>query len=147
MVRTMSYGPVEMIVVSTPERHPSSSVVQSLRAITDRDQIRIIDVAFVHTDDAGTVSTSELADLPGDTYRRLAPIVSELSGLIAEDDLLELGAGLGAERHAGVYLLEHHWASRFDAEVRRSGARVILHLRVPREAVAEVAGVRAAHAR
>jgi hypothetical protein len=143
----MNYGPVEMIVVSTPERHPSSSVVKTLRAITDRDQIRIIDVAFVHTDDTGTVWTSELADMPGDAYRRLAPIVSEVSGLIAEDDLLELGAGLGADRNAGVYLLEHRWARHFDSEVRRSGARVILHLRVPRAAVAEVAGVRADHAR
>lgn len=143
----MPYGPVEMIVVSTPERHPSSSVVKTLRAITDRDEIRIIDVAFVHTDDAGTVSTSELADLPADAYRRLAPIVSEVSGLIADEDLLELGAGLGAERHAGVYLLEHHWARRFDAEVRRSGARVLLHLRVPRDTVSEVAGIRADRAR
>lgn len=143
----MTYGPVEMIVVSTPEQHPSPSVVKSLRAITDRDGIRIIDVAFVHTDDAGTVSTSELADLPDEAYRRLAPIVSEVSGLIAEDDLLELGAGLGASRHAGVYLLEHHWARRMDTEVRRSGARVLLHLRVPRDAVSEVASVRADRAR
>jgi hypothetical protein len=143
----MSYGPVEMIVVSTPERNPSSSVVRTLRTITDRDQIRIIDVAFIHTDDAGSVSTSELADLPAEAYRRLAPIVSEVSGLIADEDLLELGAGLGAECHAGVYLLEHHWARRFDTEVRRSGARVLLHLRVPRDTVSEVAGARADHAR
>jgi hypothetical protein len=143
----MTYGPVEMIVVSTLEPHPSSRVVRTLRAITDRDQIRIIDVAFVHTDEAGTVSTSELADLPAEAYRRLAPIVSEVSGLIAEDDLLELGAGLGAHRHAGVYLLEHHWARRFDSDVRSSGARVLLHLRVPREAVSEVASARADRAR
>ena len=138
----MTYGPVELIVVATPEGQPGDSLVDAIRRLVSGDQVRIIDVAFVHSDPAGEVTLTELADLPDDAYAALGPIVKEVSGLIADDDLLELGAGLGPDRTAGVFLIEHHWAPRFDAEVRRAGAKVLLHLRVPRETVTEVQAVR-----
>lgn len=138
----MTYGPVELIVVATPEGHPGESLAEAIHDLVSADQVRIIDVAFVHTDTAGEVSFTELADLPDEAYAALGPNIKEVSGLIADDDLLELGAGLGPDRTAGVFLIEHHWAPRFDAEVRRAGAKVLLHLRVPRETVAEVQAVR-----
>jgi hypothetical protein len=138
----MTYGPVELIVVATPEGHPGESLAEAIRDLVSADQVRIIDVAFVHTDAAGEVSFTELAELPDEAYAALGPNIKEVSGLIADDDLLELGAGLGPDRTAGVFLIEHHWAPRFDAEVRRAGAKVLLHLRVPRETVAEVQAVR-----
>jgi hypothetical protein len=43
---------------------------------------------------------------------------------------------------AGVFLLEHHWATRLDREVRRVDGTVMLHLRIPRETVETVRAAR-----
>jgi Family of unknown function (DUF6325) len=138
----MPYGPVEMLALQTSAAEPAAGIVTALRDVVDGDTIRIIDIAFVHADPGGAVTTSELADLEGPGCASLTELISEVSGLISEEDLAELGDALLPESSAGVLLLEHHWARRMSERTRRAGGRVLLHLRVPREAVNEATAAR-----
>ena len=140
----MAYGPVELIVVEVRGGRFSTDILPALRDLVARDTVRIIDLAFVHRDPQGAVTTSEMADLDVSGLEALAPMVSELSGLLAEEDLADLGELLKPGATAGVMLLEHHWARRLDEDLRRMRGKVLLHLRVPRDTIVAVQEARAA---
>jgi Family of unknown function (DUF6325) len=138
----MRYGPVEMLMLQTPEPPLSDGVVAALRDLVARDDIRIIDLAFVSVGPRGQVSVTELEDLPAEPRAAIRDLVGSVSGLISDDDLATLGTTLDPGTSAGVLLLEHHWAPRLDRAVRRAGGTVRLHLRIPRDTVVEVAAAR-----
>ena len=140
----MAYGPVELIVVEVRGGRFSTDILPALRDLVARDTVRIIDLAFVHRDPQGAVTTSEMADLDVSGFEALAPMVSERSGLLAEEDLADLGELLKPGATAGVMLLEHHWARRLDEDLRRMRGKVLLHLRVPRDTIVAVQEARAA---
>jgi hypothetical protein len=126
-----------MLALQTSAAEPAAGIITALRDVVDGDTIRIIDIAFVHSDARGSITTSELVDLEGPDSASLTELVSEVSGLISDGDLAELGDAMLPDSSAGVLLLEHHWARRLNERARRAGGRVLLHLRVPREAVNE----------
>lgn len=138
----MRYGPVEMLVLQTPEPPLGDGIVTALRELVERDDIRIIDAAFVTVSPAGRVRVTEVGDLPASQLATIDHLVGSVSGLISDDDLAMLGTTLEPSSSAAVLLLEHRWAPRLERAVRRAGGSVRLHLRVPRDTVAEVAAVR-----
>lgn len=142
----MRYGPVEMLVLQTPEPPLGEGIVAALRALVERGDIQIIDAAFVTASDAGTVQITELNELPESQKAAIDDLVGTVTGLISDDDLAMLGTTLEPRTSAAVLLLEHRWASRLERSVRDAGGSVRLHLRVPRDTVIEVAAVRSARA-
>ena len=138
----MRYGPVEMLVLQTPEPPLGDGIVTALRDLVDRDDVRIIDAAFVTVSKAGKVRVTELDDLPAGQLATLDQLVGSVSGLISDDDLAMLGMTLDPSSSAAVLLLEHRWAPRLERAVRQAGGSVRLHLRVPRDTIIEVAAVR-----
>ena len=75
--------------------------------------IRVIDLVFVTKDADGEVVGVELADVDGATRAAFGEHVSEPSGLLAEEDITDLGAELPPNSSAGILLVEHVWAKRF----------------------------------
>jgi Family of unknown function (DUF6325) len=138
----MTYGPVELVVVQAPRGQTLSWTVDTLRDLVEDGVLRVIDVAFIHVAPDGSISTSELTDLDEASYAAITPTIAEVSGLISDRDLLELGDAVEPGTGAGVLLLEHRWPHRLGERARRKGGKVLLHLRVPRETVAEVVGAR-----
>ena len=57
----MRYGPVEMLVLQTPEPPLGDGIVTALRELVERDDIRIIDAAFVTVSPAGRVRVTEVS--------------------------------------------------------------------------------------
>jgi Family of unknown function (DUF6325) len=138
----MAYGPVELLVIQADKSAPVGVIVEGLRELIELDAIRIIDLAFVQTDASGRVTASELADLDEAAYKAVGPLIAEVTGLVSEGDLVELGDALEPSSEAMVLLIEHRWPQRLDDGARESGSRVVLHLRVPRETVVEVLAAR-----
>jgi hypothetical protein len=143
----MPYGPIELVALQTPEPVPGDEVVSeemldALQKLVENDAIRIVDVAFVHADRNGAITTSELGDLGEHDAARLRELVTEVTGLISEDDIAAVGDLLKPASGAAVLLLEHDWAMRLSERTRRAGGKVLLHLRVPRETIAEAEAAR-----
>jgi hypothetical protein len=138
----MPYGPIELVALQTPEPVSRDEVVspgmlEALRELVENDAIRIVDIAFVHADRNGAITTTELADLSETDAARLRQLVTEVTGLISQDDIAAVGDLLRPSSSAAVLLLEQDWAMRLNERTQRAGGRVLLHLRVPRETIAE----------
>jgi hypothetical protein len=140
----MRYGPVEMLVLETPEPPLGAGIVDALRELVEHGDIQIIDAVFVTVSDTGTAKVAELGELPEAQRAAIDVLVGSVTGLISDDDLAMLGTTLAPQTSAAVLLLEHRWAPRLERSVRQAGGSVRLHLRVPRDTVIEVDAVRSA---
>ena len=138
----MPFGPIELVALQTPEPVAGDEVISdgmfdALRGLVENDAIRIVDIAFVHADRHGAIATSELGELDVRQAARLHELVTEVTGLISEEDIAAVGDLLQPASSAAVLLLEHDWVLRLSERTRLAGGKVLLHLRVPRETIAE----------
>ena len=100
--------------------------------------IRVIDLVFVTKDAAGDVAGIELSDLDEATSAAFQPHVEEPSGMLAEEDIEDLGAELAPNSSAAILLFEHLWATQFRDAVVDSGGELVASIRIPKEAIDEV---------
>ncbi|MFI5053053.1 MAG: DUF6325 family protein [Acidimicrobiia bacterium] len=136
----MAIGPVEILVVSFPGNQFSGEIAPALAELVESGLIRVIDLVFVAKDAAGEVLGIELSDLDEAIGSAFTPHVEEPSGLLADEDIADLGADLAPNSSAAILLFEHVWATRFRDAVLGSGGELVASIRIPREVVDEVVG-------
>lgn len=134
----MSIGPVEILVVGFPENQFTGEIAPALEELVEAGTIRVIDLVFVAKDAAGDVVAVELSDLDEATSAAFRPHVEEPSGMLAEEDIADLGAALEPDSSAAILLFEHLWATKFRDAVLDSGGELIASIRIPKQAVDEV---------
>ena len=139
----MALGPVELLVVKFPGNRFTGEIAPALRELVAGGTIRVIDLLFVTKDGAGALRSAELTDLDAATYAVYDPLVADLEGLLADDDVQRLGAALEPDSSAAVLLFEHAWATRFRDAVVAAKGELVLAERIPRAAIEEVAAARA----
>jgi hypothetical protein len=133
----MALGPVELLVVEFPGTQVRGDVVPALKALVESGTVRIIDLLFIRKDSEGVVTILEINDLGDNEYATFDPVVSEISGLLSEDDAERVGATLGNDSSAAVLLFENTWATRFRDALVDAGAQVVLIERIPRDVIEE----------
>jgi hypothetical protein len=132
----LEIGPVDYLIVEWPSgAEPNGAGLQELVNLSDRGLIRVLDLAFVHKEDDGTVSGLALTDLDHDGTLDLVQFEGASSGLMGQDDYDEAGAALEAGASAAILVYENSWAAPFVAAVRKSGAQVVANGRIPAEDV------------
>ncbi|GAA1817792.1 hypothetical protein GCM10009682_43260 [Luedemannella flava] len=140
----MSRGPVEFVVVDFPGEVPGATLAPQLRSLVDQGVINVIDMLFIARDDDGTVRSFELGDREGeDDFEALDVVVQEIDGLIGEQDVADIGAGLAPGHTAAVFLFEHTWVRDIGRTVSSAGGEVVLVERVPAPVVSAVGALRA----
>jgi hypothetical protein len=123
-------GPIDYILVEWPGRQPNGEVAPHLVDLVERGLIRILDLAFVHKDEDGSVAGLELSDL-GDGAAELEVFEGASSGLLSDDDLTEAAAALEPGTSAAILVFENTWAAPFAAAVKRSGGQLVASGRIP----------------
>src|SRR5260221_209217 len=103
---TMSLGPVELLVVEFPGNQFKGEIVPALKELVDKQMIRIVDFVFVRKEADGTVSSLELNQLDDGEYATFDPIVADVTGLLSDDDVRQLGELLDDNSSAGLVLFE-----------------------------------------
>jgi uncharacterized membrane protein len=139
----MALGPVELLVVKFPGNQFKGEIAPALRELVETGLIRIIDLLFLTKDSAGNVASTELTDLASNEYAVFDPLVSDIEGLLSDDDVQQLGATLENSSSAALLLFENVWATRFRDAVANARGEVVLNERIPRSVVEEVAAARA----
>jgi len=134
----MDIGPVEILEIVFPGNRFTGEVAPALGELVASGLIRVIDLVFVTKDADGEVVGVELADVDGATRAAFGEHVSEPSGLLAEEDITDLGAELPPNSSAGILLVEHVWAKRFRDAVVNSGGELVASIRIPQEVMDEV---------
>jgi uncharacterized membrane protein len=137
----MDIGPVEILVVSFPENRFTGDITPALAELVETGMIRVIDLVFVTKSAQGEVLGMELSQLDDATSAAFQPHVEEPTGLLAEEDIEDLGVDLKPNSSAAILLFEHVWATRFRDAVVGSGGELVASIRIPKEAVDDVVGV------
>lgn len=127
-------GPVELIVLTFPGTSPGQGAVRALAGLRLSGAVRVLDTLLVVRAADGSVSTTELCDIPG-----LADVVQAQSlNLIAFDDAEEVGETLEDSSCAVLALVEQTWAVEAAEAVRESGGELAASVQIPAQVVHEV---------
>ena len=140
----MALGPVELLVIKFPGNEFRGEIAPALRELVENGTIRIIDLLFIKKDADGKVTANELMDLAPDVYAIFDPLVSDIEGLLADDDVQALSGALENNSSAGVLLFENVWATRFRDAVVNANGQLILSERIPRSVIEAVTAAKEA---
>jgi uncharacterized membrane protein len=134
----MSIGPVEILVIGFPGNKFTGEAAPALAELVEAGLIRVIDLVFVTKDAEGDVVAIELNDIDQSISVAFQPHVEEPSGLLADEDIEDLGADLAPNSSAAILLFEHLWATKFRDAVLDSGGELLASIRIPKEVMDEV---------
>ena len=130
-------GPVEYIVIRFEGDRFTGDIVPALNDLLDKGLVRMIDVAVVSKAADGAVSILETQELGPEVAAAFLKLTGEVSGLLSEADLQELGDTLAPGTTAAAFLFEHVWATRFAVAVRAAKGELVLSERIPHAVMTE----------
>jgi Family of unknown function (DUF6325) len=130
-------GPVEYIVIHFTGDRFTGDIVPALTDLLDQGLVRLIDIAVISKDPAGSVSILETQELKPEVAAAFLRLTGEPSGLLSEADLAELGDAIEPGTTAAALLFEHVWATRFALAVRAAKGELMLSERIPPAVMAE----------
>jgi hypothetical protein len=134
----MPLGPIELLEIRFPGNQFRGEIAAALKELVETGTIRIIDILFLIKDQQGTVTMLEINQLDDDDYNAFDPVVSEVTGLLSEDDVRRIASGLVYKSSVGVMLFENVWATRFASAVANARGEVLLNERIRRAVIDEV---------
>lgn len=128
----MSLGPIEVLEIAFPGNQFNGEILPELERLVEAGTISIVDGLFVRKDGDGEVEFYELSEVGADdSVNRLAGLLDEIEGLLSDEDVAELAAGLDADSSAAILVFEHTWAKPFRDAVVGSGGVLAANFRVP----------------
>jgi Family of unknown function (DUF6325) len=128
-------GPIDYLVVEFPGSRMTGEGLPLLVDLVDRGIIRILDLVFVKKELDGSTKGVAIADLDQDGNLDLTVFEGASSGLLGQDDIEEAGNVLEPGSSAGILVYENVWAAPFARALRRGGAQLIAHGRIPVQAL------------
>ena len=126
-----SMGPVDFLVAEYPEGRLTGEAFPYLMHLVDTGTIHILDLAFVAKDHTGIVRQLGLAELPEYAQDDLELFQGASSGLLSPADVEGVGDLMKPGCIAGVLVFENLWAAPFASAMRRTGAQLVAHGRIP----------------
>jgi hypothetical protein len=130
-------GPVDYLVVGFPRDKSdfSGAMADELKKLMDSATIRVLDLVIVTRSEDGTVEVAELRDHDESEVGELRSLETDLSLLLAEEDIERLGADLDPGSTAAVLVWENTWAGPLASAIRHSGGELISNGRIPTQAL------------
>jgi hypothetical protein len=130
-------GPVDYLVVGFPadSANFSGEMASELKALTESNTVRVLDLVIIAKDRDGSVDAYELRDADDSEIGELRALERDLAVLLAEEDVDEIGATLEPATAAIVLVWENTWAAPFGSAVRRSGGQLVTTGRIPTQAL------------
>jgi hypothetical protein len=159
----MAIGPIQFLAFTFREFEPGKGVLAALQRAVDSGAIRLIDLQFIHKDQAGKITTMEMSGLSTAEAVELGSVIEGLldagaagrggaveGSLSASLEAVEASYGLGlgdiqavADRivpgsAAGLAVIEHTWAIAFGEAIRQAGGHLAAQGFLTRQAVMKV---------
>jgi len=124
-------GPIDYLVVEFPHRTTPGEGLPLFVDLVDRGIIRVLDLAFIHKDQDGTVRRLKLADLGP----QLAVFEGAAANFLAQDDIDEAGSAIQPDSTAFVLIYENRWAAPLGRAMRRGGGQLVATGRLPMQGI------------
>jgi len=139
---TMPLGPIEMLCIKFPETAITDDIALKLKDLVDSQMIRIVDILFIRKTASGEVITTELDEMADVDHSLLDASISEISGLISEEDVADIAQKLDGNSFAAVMLFENTWATQFRDAVLQADGQLLLSERIPHSVIEAVTTVK-----
>ncbi|MFE2018967.1 DUF6325 family protein [Streptomyces sp. NPDC059499] len=133
----MAVGPVEYLVVVFPGSTLTGPMASALADAVASEAVRVLDLAFVHRGEGGTLAFKELRDVDPDGLVSFEPVAGEVAGLSAVKDIDSLGRNVPPGNSAALIVREDLWAVPVTRAVQEAGGQLVAHERLPAEGGAE----------
>ena len=130
-------GPAEYIVIHFDSDRFAASILPALEDLLDQGLVRLLDIAAVARAGDGSIAILETQEMGPEVAEAFERLAGDISPLLSEGDLMELGASLPPGTAAAALLFEHVWATRFGEALRVANGRLVLAERIPHEIMAE----------
>jgi len=127
----MTMAPIEIIAVAFPGSRFRGDLIPELVKLVESATITIVDGVFVTRDEAGVLGWHELQEWDS----RLAALLDRVDGLMSEEDIDQVAAGLEPGSSAAILAFEHTWMKPLRDAVAAAGGQLIADLQVPGSAV------------
>lgn len=124
-------GPVDVLVVGFPDPKPDGSIAEAISELVVNGTVRILDIVLVYKDEAGEVTLAEVSDVDGDGIPDLVAIRGDVPGLLTDADARAAVEALPPGSAVALLAWENTWAIRASMALRRKGALLLAHERVP----------------
>ena len=128
-------GPIDVAVITFEGKKFDGDLAPALVELQARGIVRLIDMAVVRTDEAGSAEIAEIMD------EEIAKVYRQISDprfdLPAKADILELAQALPPQSVALVVVWENTWVGRLATAVLHSNGHVAAFERIPFEVVQE----------
>jgi uncharacterized membrane protein len=129
-------GPIDWLVIEFPEdKQLNGELVPPLLDLVDRRIVRVLDAVVVVKRDDGSVVRLTTEELDPADVGDLGALAGASSGLIEDDDAVNVGALLEHGRSALVLVYENLWAVPFAVAAREAGGQVVANGRIPVPAI------------
>jgi uncharacterized membrane protein len=128
-------GPIDTMVIEFKAKEINGELVPPLLDLVDRRLIRVLDALIVIKGDDGSVQTLTSEDLDPDQVGDLGALAGASSGLMDDDDAMEVAALLEPGSAGLVLIYENRWAVPFALAARRAGGQLVAGSRIPVQAV------------
>ncbi len=134
----MSLGPVEILCIKFPNTFIKDGIAIALRTLVENKTIRIIDILFIRKSESGAVTITEVDQMDDVDHSILDPLIADISGLIAEEDVQTIAQALDNDSFAALMLFENIWATTFRDAVLNANGQLLLSERIPSCVIEEV---------
>lgn len=138
----MALGPIEILCIKFPNDLATGEIASALKALVENRTIRIIDILFIQKSE-NVVTISEIDDLDEVDFNIFDPIVSDVAGLIPEEDVYAIAQTLDENSFAALMLFENIWATAFRDAVVKANGQLLLNERIPSSVIEQVVAVQA----
>jgi uncharacterized membrane protein len=133
----MTYGPVDLLALEFHTDQLKGEIVPELLELVRNKIVRLIDLVVVRKYEDGSHEALEMQQLAPDLLGVFDPLGVEVSGIIQVEDIEGIAGAMEKSTSAAVLLVENVWAVKFAEAVVRANGRLLLHDRIPFEAVNE----------
>ncbi|MEV0803754.1 DUF6325 family protein [Kribbella sp. NPDC050281] len=136
MPDTEVHGPIDYVLLEFTGNRLTGRAAEELVNLVERGIVHVYDVMLVGKDADGSTYMVDLAESSGQAGS-FADLSGVRSGILAEDDLLEVAGAMQPGTLAALIVYENTWAIPFVAATLESGGQLIAGGRIPAEDVME----------
>ncbi|WP_406054003.1 DUF6325 family protein [Kribbella sp. NBC_00889] len=136
MPDTEVHGPIDYVLLEFTGNRLTGRAAEELVNLVERGIVHVYDVMLVGKDADGSTYMVDLAESSGQAGS-FADLGGARSGILAEDDLLEVAGAMQPGTLAALIVYENTWAIPFVAAALESGGQLIAGGRIPAEDVME----------
>jgi len=133
----MTYGPVDFLALEFKGNQFKGEIMPAVLELVQNKIVRVIDLIVVRKYEDGKYQAFELKQLDAEVVRIFDPLEVEISGIIQVEDIEMIAEQLENNTSTAILLFENLWAVKFREAVLNANGRLVMHERIPFEAIDE----------